>query len=269
MLLLAGYVYAHALTKWLHGHRHVALHVGLFRIVAVVALPIHIAPRLPSAAVRTPPVWSLLSVLVPSVALPCVALAASGPLLHVWFARESSSISRRSIFLYSASNLGSLVGLLAYPVLIEPLFPIAGQDLDLGGCVTGLFVALVIVCGVVVPARGRTGDADELPTAVGQFQISRVRLLLLAFAPASLTLGITTSSSPTLPRCRCSGSYLLALYFVSIRIGFAARPVIPHRLALQLLPPILLVVVSLYLFGFDDPWWLSFRHTLSCSSSRH
>ena len=86
-LLLGGYAYAHVLSKWLRGRRHVVLHVGVLALAAVV-LPIHIARNLPSAAISTAPVSSLLLLLVPAVALPFVVLAASGPLLQVWFARS-------------------------------------------------------------------------------------------------------------------------------------------------------------------------------------
>ena len=49
--------------------------------------------------------------------MPFVAAAATAPLLQHWYAQVSG---RDPYFLYAASNLGSLVGLLGYPLLVEP-----------------------------------------------------------------------------------------------------------------------------------------------------
>ena len=57
-----------------------------------------------------------------SIGLPFVAVSANAPLLQAWFARSGHPDARDPYFMYAASNLGSLIALLGYPFLLEPLF---------------------------------------------------------------------------------------------------------------------------------------------------
>ena len=51
---------------------------------------------------------------------PFFCVSASAPLLQAWFAECGGRWAKDPYFLYAASNLGSLAGLAAYPLLIEP-----------------------------------------------------------------------------------------------------------------------------------------------------
>ena len=113
-MLLAGYLYAHLSLKWLgRGGRQpcIWLLLGLPWLV----LPIGVAEGwLPPADVF--PVlwlWMLLSV---SVGLPFLVVSASAPMLQAWFAETGGPAGRDPYFLYAASNLGSLLALLGYPL---------------------------------------------------------------------------------------------------------------------------------------------------------
>ena len=70
-----------------------------------------------SARWRTPHVATVVC-----VALPFFAVATSAPLLQKWFAATDHPAARDPYFLYAASNLGSMLALLAYPVIVEPYF---------------------------------------------------------------------------------------------------------------------------------------------------
>ena len=54
------------------------------------------------------------------VGVPFFAVSANAPLLQAWFARSGHPHSPDPYFLYGASNFGSLIALLAYPVALEP-----------------------------------------------------------------------------------------------------------------------------------------------------
>ncbi len=56
------------------------------------------------------------------IGLPFVAVAANAPLLQAWFARATHRTRPDPYGLYAASNIGSLVALLGYPFVLEPVF---------------------------------------------------------------------------------------------------------------------------------------------------
>src|ERR687887_2578116 len=123
--LLAGYAYAHWLTRYAPGRLPVAVHLAVM-IAAVFALPISI-----SAGWDRPPetgqaLW-LIGLFTASIGLPFFALAANSPLLQAWFARTDHPAAQDPYFLYAASNVGSFLALLSYPLIIEPLIRLTDQ----------------------------------------------------------------------------------------------------------------------------------------------
>ena len=110
--LLAGYLYAHLSTRLLGLRAQQVVH-GVLLVAALAFLPIALdADALPPAD-GMPVVW-LLGVLATSVGLPFLAVSATAPLLQRWFAHVDHPQSADPYFLYGASNLGSLMALLAY-----------------------------------------------------------------------------------------------------------------------------------------------------------
>ena len=130
--LLAGYVYAH-LTKRFGLATQARAHVVLL-LVAVATLPIVPSPSWKPVD-ASHPVGRILLLLTATVGLPYVLLAATAPMVQHWFARASAAHdvvagrTYRVYWLYALSNLGSLLGLLAYPVGIERLLSIRAQSL--------------------------------------------------------------------------------------------------------------------------------------------
>jgi dipeptide/tripeptide permease len=70
----------------------------------------------------TPIVTQTLWIYALGVGLPFGALSATAPLLQTWYARSGGPSADDPYFLYSASNLGSLIALLAFPLVAEPWF---------------------------------------------------------------------------------------------------------------------------------------------------
>src|SRR5262249_1567544 len=119
--LLVGYAYAHAITNWFSVRRQVQLHT-LLLFIPIVVLPIGVAGWFPEPE-RNPIPW-LLTLLSVSVGLPFFVLSTSAPLLQKWFANTGHPAGKDPYFLYAASNLGSMLALLAYPTLVEPFLPL-------------------------------------------------------------------------------------------------------------------------------------------------
>jgi hypothetical protein len=118
--LLLGYTYAHWLTRRPVRSRRLVLHV-LLLLVSCLALPI-IPGSFWKPGHDSLPTLRILGVLIATVGLPYVVLASTGPLLQHWLSGAANSPSQdRSVYrLFALSNLGSIIGLLAYPFAIEP-----------------------------------------------------------------------------------------------------------------------------------------------------
>ena len=123
--LLLGYLYAHFASSWLGVRKHVVVHLAIVAL-AFVFLPI----TLPVGWLARPesnPDYLVLGVLFVSVGFPFFVLSASAPLLQKWFSMTGHADARDPYFLYVASNAGSLLGLLAYPFLLEPHLNLSQQ----------------------------------------------------------------------------------------------------------------------------------------------
>src|SRR5262245_36781785 len=165
--LLAGYGYAHAAVAWLGSRRQSLLHLGVLLLPPLV-LPVAIAEdAFRSAEAVENPAWLVLAQLTCTVGLPFFALATTAPLLQSWFSGTGHPSARDPYFLYAASNLGSMLALMAYPLLIEPWLPLGGQSRAWAGGYA-VCAALVAACALSLWARrpaAADGAATEAPAA--------------------------------------------------------------------------------------------------------
>jgi spermidine synthase len=125
VLLLGGYSYSHFVAMRLTVSKQRNLHAGflIFSILVLIVLSFAWpSPITPGAAWKPQPDGNptalILRFLLVSVGLPFFLLSSTGPLLQHWFANRNPGVSPYR--LYSLSNLGSLLGLLGYPFLLEP-----------------------------------------------------------------------------------------------------------------------------------------------------
>ena len=128
VMLLGGYGYAHSTTVALGARRQVLLQLGLLAVPLLV-LPFVISEdAVRSLSPEANPTGWLLGLLLTSVGLPFFVVATTAPLLQMWFAETGHPAGKDPYFLYGASNFGSIVALLAYPILIEPNLRLAHQS---------------------------------------------------------------------------------------------------------------------------------------------
>src|SRR5215469_309384 len=149
-MLLAGYAYAHLLTRWLALRGSVLVHLALMA-AAALTLPLALSPARPPASGEA--FW-LIGLFASSIGLPFFALAANGPLLQTWFARTDHPAAGDPYFLYAASNVGSFLALIAYPTVIEPLVPLSRQSL-IWSFAFYILLAAIVASGVLL---WRAGD---------------------------------------------------------------------------------------------------------------
>src|SRR6185436_17915699 len=117
LVLLLGYLYAHAVIRYLKPRVQMLLHCGLL-VVSSLALPIY-----PNSAWKPTgseePTLAILRLLAITVGLPYFLLSTTGPLIQAWYARRFKGAMPYR--LYALSNAGSMFALLSYPVLFEPI----------------------------------------------------------------------------------------------------------------------------------------------------
>jgi SAM-dependent methyltransferase len=258
--LLAGYLYAHLSTRWLGIRRQAVLHLVILA-AALLTLPITISERWASPSAAYPTLW-LLALLTASLGLPFFILSSSGPLFQKWFSYTGHREAHNPYFLYAASNLGSMLALLSYPVLVEPRLRLAEQTW-LWTVGFGVLLALAAVCAGLLwrghrlhAAAGAGGGAaverGAETTAHAQEGITgrrRLRWVLLAFAASSLLLGVTTYITTDIAAVPLLWVIPLALYLLTFILVFARRQLFPHWLAVRVQPFLVIPLVLLLFWG--------------------
>lgn len=238
-VLLAGYLYAYAATKWLSRRAQIGLHIAL-ALTPFFVLPLHIPFGWEPPAQSSPVLW-MLGMLSVAVGLPFFLLSSSTPMLQRWFSQSGHKQASDPYFLYSASNAGSLVGLLGYPLLLEPMLGLSQQS-HFWSYGYFLFVAMITLCGVMVwrarpdiavKADAPINEADALGAAAWR---QRFRWIALAFVPSSLMMGVTTAFTTDVPSIPLFWVLPLALYLLSFVLVFAKRPPISHEWMIRRLP---------------------------------
>src|SRR4051812_9539186 len=121
--LLAGYGFSHLTSRRLAPRAQSVMQIALLA-AAAIALPVVIAHDAHPPATSNPVPW-LLGTLGVTAGLPFLALAANGPMLQRWLSATRHRAARDPYFLFAASNGGSLLGLLAYPLVVEPLLSLS------------------------------------------------------------------------------------------------------------------------------------------------
>lgn len=258
-MLLLGYVYAHAATKWLGVRRQAALHV-LLLLLPLLALPIGI-PAGWSPPTQTNPTFWLLALLLVAVGLPFFVVSASSPLLQTWFAATRHRAAADPYFLYAASNVGSMLALLAYPLLIEPSLGLSEQSW-IWAVGYLLLAALIGACALLVwrapaaPAAASPADAAPAPASEHLSWPRRGRWVLLAFVPSSLMLSVTTYLSTNIAPIPLLWVIPLAIYLLTFILVFMRRPILPHALVLRALPIVILPLIITLVAQASQPIWL-------------
>jgi len=172
LLLLAGYAYAHLLTRLANALTQCLVHAAL--LLLAVALLSYLAaswrsPIIPGAnwkpATTSSPVFGIISLLALAVGLPYFALSATGPLLQAWYERVTQNQS--AYRLYSLSNLGSFLALFAFPTAFEPRLTLRTQGY-IWSVVFLLFAISCAACAVQAAGTKRLNNSELLGLGIGQ-----------------------------------------------------------------------------------------------------
>ena len=254
-MLLVGYLYAHGLQRWASPRAQVLIHAVVLG-VGLLSQPMRVQATTIQGSPTLWLLWTLLMVAGP----PFFALSATSPLLQAWFTRTTHPLRRNPYPLYRASNAGSMVALLGYPLVVERNMALTTQTWAwMAGF--GALALLMLSAGALAayapsaragsqedsPDRapdqaGEPGDApgDEPRVAITRRQ--RLLWLGLAFVPSSLTLGVTSTISQDIATIPLFWVVPLSLYLLTFIIGFAPLPA--RALKLMGLSSVALVLIS-------------------------
>jgi hypothetical protein len=241
VVLLGGYAYAHALTRYARPRTQARVHSGLL-VASLAFLPI-IAREALKPGGEEDAALAILLLLAATIGLPYFLLSSTGPLLQRWIAHR---FAEKTVYrLFALSNFGSLAGLLAFPFLIEPYASSAGQAYAWSAA----YAVFAIACAAT---------AWQMPRALAAHAGEAVA------APAPVAASAAAADSPP-----AAGDYLLwlALSALGSVLLLAATSHITQNIAS--VPFLWVLPLTLYLLTFvlafegrggrgwyEQSWWL-------------
>jgi len=217
VMLLGGYFYAHVLSAKFEARTQGRIHVGLLA-VSLLALPI-----LPKNSFKPvgadAPAWHILVLLAVTVGLPYFVLSSTSPLLQSWYARARSDAAPYRF--YALSNVGSMLALLSYPVLVEPLVATTRQGRGWSVAYAALAVLSAFVSLWMIPG-------DDAATNVSPYAAAPVRpgwkrqalWVALAACGSALLLAVTNHISQNIASVPFLWVIPLSLYLFSFILCF-------------------------------------------------
>src|SRR5215510_8587378 len=159
-VLLFGYAYADWTTRRLTPRRQAWVHIFL------LALSLAVLPIIPDArwkpGAEAEPTLMILGLLAATIGLPYFLLSTTSPLVQAWFWQRFRHAAPYRLF--ALSNFASLLALLSYPVLIEPLLPLAVQSVS-WSIGYGVFAVL---CAATALASTRSAAGVQVQAAAAE-----------------------------------------------------------------------------------------------------
>jgi hypothetical protein len=262
--LLGGYGLAHLTLSKLGPERQSRVQLALFA-AALLVLPLT-GPGVPSGS---DPLVSVLLLLATGVGLPFLVLSMASPVLQRWFSVSGHPRAGNPYVLYIASNLGSLIALLAYPLVVEPALSLDVQR-TLWSVLYVAFLGLAASCVLVLfPLRGsrrrQNLAPEEVAATTSPLEVTdqpdaqlaprlrqRAGWLALAFIPSSLMLGVTAYLTTDIASVPFLWVAPLALYLLTFVVAFSRFAPMATRAASVLLP-FLAVAAAVDMLAADGP----------------
>ncbi len=236
-VLLCGYGYSHVLATRVAPRRRGGLHAALLAVSLVLLAGQWIAwhvPVLPGPGLKPAPggqpFAGILMALAVGIGFQFFMLSTTSSLMQAWFAKAFPG--RSPYRLYALSNGGSLLGVLAYPFIVQPMLGLRAQAfLWAGGY--AVFVACSMACairavglaGVSAPSAGGPASAPGAGEPDGVQAASWGKILLWAGLSACgnvIFLGTTSEITEEISSNTLLWGIPLALYLLSFILCFGS-----------------------------------------------
>jgi len=232
--LLGGYGYAHVLGVMKPGRRPLLIHTVALGLAALT-LPVGLR-QITQGFEDSSPMLAVVTMLAVGFGAPFLMMSTGGSLMQRWFSTTDHPQAHDPYFLYGASNAGSLIGLLGYPLLVEPNLTLgqqrwgwsAGYALWAGLTIACVFVASKRPALITAPTTLRSNEALVPAMSVAPESLRRrwaryAIWIALAAVPSSLVLGATQYITMDLAAIPLLWVVPLAAYLLTFIVAFSPR----------------------------------------------
>ena len=250
--LLLGYLYAHKSISLLGIKKQSLIHL-LLLLLGLLTLPV-VIPDNWSAPSCQNPIPDLILLMIRTIGIPFFLLSSTAPMLQRWFSCTGHSTSKDPYFLYAASNAGSILGLLSYPFIVEPILPLSNQTaLWRSGYI--VMIVLIGIRAVSLLLINKNNKAEhDLETKLQSKENNlpartKIKWILLSLVPSSLMLGVTTFISSEIAAVPLLWVVPLFIYLVTFILVFAKKMLFSHKLMIRLMPAVIIITTISMLFN--------------------
>ena len=218
-LLLAGYAYADWSTRRLSPRAQALVQTALL-VASAALLPI-VADASWKPSGSEDPVWRILALLTVSIGLPYLMLSSTGPLVQACFARRFGGANVYRLF--ALSNFGSMLALLAYPLVIETEVTTRVQAIA-WSVAYAAYALLCASCMLMASGPSSTPARIEEKADGARPTLERQALwLALAALGTVMLLGITNHITQNISSIPLLWLAPLTLYLLSFILCFEGR----------------------------------------------
>ncbi len=229
--LTGGYAYSNWLVRKINTKRQTLIHLALMGISVGLVLYLWIiwpSPVTPAASLKpdnlSNPFLSIFFLLAISIGLPFFVLSTNSPLMQAWFSRKNPG--RSPYWLYALSNIGSLLGLIAYPILIEPNLTLQGQ----GWLWAAGYLVFVCIAGYNAILGSRAIQVPEalepeldLPNGTKSGKRAQTLWILLSACASIMVLAVTSQITQEVAVMPFLWVLPLTIYLLSFVLAFSSR----------------------------------------------
>ncbi len=253
-MLLAGYAWAHYSQKWLGVRLYSRLH-WLLLLAAVFVLPLKLGGF--DVDANSNLVGQVVRILLLVIGLPFFVLSATSVLMQKWLASSELAEGCNPYMLYGASNLGSILALISYPLLVEPFLPLAMQT-QLWWCA---FIGLVLLHFFCMPRKAALTKQAPQTTDVGTKSSTRGLLACFLLSASGCAALLATTNVMTFDMAAVPLLWVLPLivYLLTFVLVFKRKPWLPawtkRAYVFSILAGITLYLILL--FRLQLPIWCS------------
>lgn len=246
-MLLLGYLYSHLLSTHHRFQKILPVHIALIFFSAYALLRTDF--NLVHADIYAPSL-SVLAYASTSIGLPFLMLASVAPMVQFMFGINQATSPYK---LYAVSNAGSLMALLFFPLLMQPMLDLQTQ---LWGWKIGYLIFAIFYSGVVLHcwknitvSKSTTTIQQEKNTQINW--LIRRRWAILAFIPSSLLHGVTLIITNDISSIPMLWVIPLLLYLMSFILAFSGLKI---KKTATYYPKIIIGALFLIL---TTPLWIS------------
>jgi spermidine synthase len=228
LFLTVGYAYSAWMISRVPVKNQRLVHISLLAVALVVLFVLGVfwpSPVTPSSAWKPTgvdtPILDIFKLLIVAVGLPYFLLCTNSPLIQAWFNR---ALPGRSPYrLYALSNIGSLLGLLVYPFLIEPNLTLRAQ----GWVWAAGFLLFAVLAGIAAFRSSQFTSKESEPAAAVTSPRSGKRIqtmwILFSAVASTLLLAITNQITQEVAAVPFLWVLPLSIYLVTFILTYSGE----------------------------------------------